>query len=50
MFIYSCFDIMTKQEYNFRYPIEYINEKTEIKKNVLEDLELIKFYDRRLEL
>lgn len=34
---------MTKQEYNFRYPIEYINEKTEIKKNVLEDLELIKF-------
>jgi len=43
MFIYSCFDIMTKQEYNFRYPIEYMNDKTEIKKSVLEDLELIKF-------
>ena len=34
---------MTIQEYNFRYPIEYIEDKTEIKKNVLDDLELIKF-------
>ena len=34
---------MTKHEYNFRYPIEYIEKKTELKKDVMEDLELIKF-------
>jgi branched-subunit amino acid transport protein AzlD len=36
---------MVKQEYNFQYPIEYIKNKTELKKNVVDDLELIKFND-----
>lgn len=43
MFKYSCFVIMVKQEYIFRYPIEYVKHNTEIKQNVLDDLELIKF-------
>jgi len=34
---------MTKHEYNFHYPIEYIEKKTELKKDIMDDLELIKF-------
>ena len=39
---------MTNQEYpkdDFIYPIEYIKNKTEIRDNVLDDLELIKYQE-----
>lgn len=36
---------MIKQEYNFQYPIDFLEDKQELKKNVIEDLELLKFND-----